>query len=181
MTNTLKITVTRTCRLFMNFGTKNLTPEIIANSPLCVNVFRITWIYFNLLAQSSDMYIYRSCISRILISPDNIQKTFPAVNLVRIHCKKLQKIKFFCGKIQFPVPGKNSPAFTVDLQISLYHNFTARAHPVVFSDPTHDCLHSGLNLKNVERLCDVIICAIFQPEDLVHILALRSEHDDRYI
>ena len=42
MTNTLRITVTRTCRLFMNFGTKNLTPEIIANSPLCVNVFRIS-------------------------------------------------------------------------------------------------------------------------------------------
>jgi len=118
MTNTLRITVTRTCRLFMNFGTKNLTPEIIANSPLCVNVFRITWIYFNLLAQSSDMYIYRSCISRIIISPDKIQKIFPAVDLVRIHRQQLKYIKFFRCQIDLFLPDKDSASLAVDLHIA---------------------------------------------------------------
>ena len=46
--------------------------EKIANPPFCMYVIRFARILFNLLTQTSYMYIYRSYIPRILIAPYNI-------------------------------------------------------------------------------------------------------------
>ena len=58
-------------------------------------VFRLTWFRLDLLSQPSDMYINGTCIPRIVIAPDQIQKILSAVYLVRIQHQKLQYFEFF--------------------------------------------------------------------------------------
>ena len=64
------------------------------------------------------MYIHSSHIARIFISPDNIQKVFTAVNLVRIKYKQLKHIKFFRCQIDLLACDKHTTALAVKLQIT---------------------------------------------------------------
>ena len=48
--------------------------------PFCVNILRLTWVCFYFFTQTTHMYIHRAEISRVLISPDKVKQTFPAVN-----------------------------------------------------------------------------------------------------
>ena len=48
--------------------------EVVADSPLGMYILRVGGILFDLLAQSSDMDVYRADISRIFIAPDEVQK-----------------------------------------------------------------------------------------------------------
>ena len=82
--NTGTIPASATSRMIRNFMLLNifflkyfLTPEIITHSPFRIDIFWIAWIRFNLFTKSPDMYIHSSCISRILISPYDIQKIHP--------------------------------------------------------------------------------------------------------
>ena len=45
----------------------------------------------------------------------------------------------------------------------------------------HSSNDSCLHFKNIERLCDIIIRTIFQTKDLIHILTLGSQHNNRHI
>ena len=73
--------------------------EIISDAPFGVYILRFTWIGFNLLTETADMYIHSTYITRILISPYNVQQVLTTVNLIRIKYQKLQYIKFLCCQI----------------------------------------------------------------------------------
>ena len=45
----------------------------------------------------------------------------------------------------------------------------------------HDGLDAGLDLQNIEGLGHVIVRAIFQPQNLVDLLALGGQHDDGHV
>ena len=47
-------------------------------------------------AETADMYIHSTYITRILISPHNVQQVLTTVNLIRITGQKLQQIEFLC-------------------------------------------------------------------------------------
>ena len=65
--------------------THNILPDlylkIITRTPFCLNISWFTWIAFKLLSKPSDMNIYSSLISRILIAPDRLKQFFSAINL----------------------------------------------------------------------------------------------------
>ena len=67
--------------------------EIISDAPFGVYILRVARIYLNLFSQSPDMYIYGTDISRIFITPDNVEQILSAVHLVRMKDQKLQHIK----------------------------------------------------------------------------------------
>ena len=56
--------------------------KIVTYPPLCMYIVRYSRIHFDLLSQSSDMHVDRSCISWIIISPYCIQQIFSAVYFV---------------------------------------------------------------------------------------------------
>src|SRR5699024_12358581 len=76
-----------------------LSLKIISDSPLGMNIFWIAGHCLDLLSQTADMYIYCPDISRIFISPHQIQQILSAVYFVGIFCQKLKKIKFLGSKI----------------------------------------------------------------------------------
>ena len=75
--------------------------EIISDAPFGVYILRVARIYLNLFSQSPDMYIYGTHISRIFITPDNVEQILSAVHLVRMKDQKLQHIKFFGSQVYF--------------------------------------------------------------------------------
>jgi hypothetical protein len=44
-----------------------------------------------------------------------------------------------------------------------------------------DGLDAGLDLQNIERLGHIVVRAVFQPENLIDVLALGGEHDDGHV
>jgi len=46
---------------------------------------------------------------------------------------------------------------------------------------THNGFDTCLDLKDVERFGDIIICTVVQSQDLVHVFAFGSKHNDRHI
>ena len=77
------------------FELHRLCLEIVAHTPFGVYIFRLTGIGLDLFSQAADMYIYGTHISRIFITPDNVEQILSAVHLVRMKDQKLQHIKFF--------------------------------------------------------------------------------------
>ena len=52
---------------------------------------------------------------------------------------------------------------------------------LLYSGSSHDRFDPCLYFKNIERLCYVIICAILQSQDLIHVVTFCSKHHDRHI
>ena len=54
--------------------------EIVTSSPLGHQIFWLRSIRFNFFAESSDVNIHSSCISGIIISPNEIKKVIAAIS-----------------------------------------------------------------------------------------------------
>ena len=124
------------------------------------------------------MHINGTHISRILISPYQIQQILPAVDLVRVLNQKFQHVKLFCSQIHFSVTYKYPAALAVQTQISHCDGTGALCLFLIFLGPAHDGLDAGLHLQYIERLGDIVICTVFQPQDLIHVFTLGSQHND---
>ena len=127
------------------------------------------------------MHIHCTHVSRIIFSPDQSEQIFPAVYFIFIFHKKFQQIKFFCGKVYFPAWNKQPSAVTVQTQIPFLHN---RRNFFLFSrscGTTHDRFDTRFHLKNIKRLCDIVIGTIIESQNLIHIVALRCQHNNRHI
>ena len=81
-------------------------------------IFGLARVGLDLFAETTDMYVHSSDISRILISPNDIQKVLTAVNFVRVEHQKFQHVKLFCGKIDLLACNKYTTALAVQFQIS---------------------------------------------------------------
>ena len=124
------------------------------------------------------MYIDGSDITRIIISPDQIQQILSAVNLIRIHCQKLKHIKFLRCKIDLTFPDENTASFAINLHIPFHKHRTAGRLFLAFRCSAHDCLDSCLHFENIERLCDIVVRAGLKADDLVGVLAAGADDDD---
>ena len=78
-----------------------LTPEIITYTPFCMYILRVAWILLYLLPKPSYMYVHRPRITRVLVSPDDVQEVLSAVHFIRILSKKLKKIEFLRCQVDF--------------------------------------------------------------------------------
>lgn len=57
-----------------------------------MDINRLSGVLFNLFPQSPDMYIHSPYIPRVIIAPDDVQKIFSAVYLIRMKGQKLQQV-----------------------------------------------------------------------------------------
>ena len=144
-------------------------------------ILRLARIQLDLLPKPSDMYIHCSGIPRIIHTPYKIQQILTAVDFVRIHGKKLQHIIFFCCQIDLTLSDKHSSALTVDPHIAFDQNLGSLRTLLFSRSPSHDRFDPGLDFQNIERLRNIIIRSVLQPEYLVHILTFGSQHDDRHV
>ena len=125
------------------------------------------------------MYIHSSDISRILISPNDIQKVLTAVNFVRVEHQKFQHVKLFCGKIDLLACNKYTAALAVQFQISGLDRLCFFFFFMFGTCTTHDRLNTCLDFQNIEWFCDIVVCTDVESEDLVGIFGFCRQDDDR--
>ena len=127
------------------------------------------------------MYVYCTDISRILISPYDIQKIFSAVYLVRVEYQKFQHIKFLGCKVNLFSGNKYTASFAVQLQFSDFHGLGFLLFVLVAACTADDRLDTGLDFQNIKRFGHIIVCSVFQAQNLIHILTFCCKHDNRDI
>ena len=108
--------------------------KVITYSPFCMHIHRFARRTFDFFSQPSDMYVYRTHISRIIASPYNVQKIFPAVYFIGIFHQQFQNFKFLRRQIHFPVFNVNSSSVTIKTHIPVLDDFFGI--PVISMDYT---------------------------------------------
>ena len=121
------------------------------------------------------MYVYRPEIPDIVEAPYGLKQLVPAVNLAYVGHEQVQQVEFLYRKVHRLPMAYNAAGIYVycdvpggDLHLG---SLLAGARPAKYG------LYSGLYLEYVERLCHVVVRAVFEAQYLIHILALCGEHD----
>ena len=73
--------------------------EVVSHAPFGVYIFRLTGICLDLLTETADMYVHGPYISRIFISPYDIQKALSAVYFVGLENQTFKQIELCVGSI----------------------------------------------------------------------------------
>ena len=117
------------------------------------------------------------------VAPDKAQQLLAAVNLARIAHQKLQKVKFFRGQIDLAGSDKDPAAVRIQRQIARLDDFLCllRLLSRFLGVAAQDRLDARLYFQNVKWLRDIIIGAVFQPQNLIHIVAFCGQHNDRHL
>ena len=138
-------------------------------------MLRVRRILLDLFPEPSYVYVYRPEIPDIVEAPYGLKQLVPAVNLAYVGHEQVQQVEFLYRKVH------GLPMAYYAAGIYVYRNvpggdlhlgsLLAGARPAKYG------LYSGLYLEYVERLCHVVVRAVFEAQYLIHILALCSEHD----
>ena len=126
------------------------------------------------------MDVHRTGIAGIVIFPDRFEHLFSAEHSAAIGYEHLEQVKFLgCQLDVFSAKG-NAPLDQVHFHI------VDPDHPVFLlldaaGNTAEDRLDPRFDFKNIEGFGHIIIRAVFKPEDLIHILTLGGQHDDRNI
>ena len=98
------------------------------------------------------MYVNGTHISRIFISPYQIQQILPAVNLVGVLNQKFQDVKLFCCQVDFLIIYKDSAALAVQTQISHCDGAGTLRLLIILLGPAHNCLMRAFTSKILNGL-----------------------------
>ena len=147
---------------------------VITDPPFSMHIPGLAWIALDLLPQPSDMHIHSAHIPRIFIAPNKIEQILSAIYLIGMMHKQLQKIKLLRCKVDLPAKNKKSPALTIKTQLPCLDHLWILLLLRSRRGSAHDRLDPCLYLQDIKRLCDIIIRAVFKPEDLIHIVSITT-------
>ena len=77
--------------------------------------------------------------------------------------------------------GVGSFAVTIQLHIAAFQNTDVLCGSFFRLHSAEDSFDPGFHFQNVKRLGYVIVRAVFQSQDLIHVITLGGQHDHRYI
>lgn len=144
-------------------------------------VFWFAGIAFDLFTQSTDMYIHVRTSPGYSYPLYHIQQIFTAVHFIGIKYQKFQYIEFFRSQIDLSGTDKNSrlsqssrnsPTSTTFAFVSVVAFLPARRIMALIL---------AFTSQNIKRLGNIVIRSILQTKDLIHILALCCQHNNRNI
>ena len=154
--------------------------EIVTHSPLGENEFRLRRVALDLLPQAADVHVHGAQIAQIVVLPDGFQQVLAGKHLAAFGREQLQKVKLLRSQVDLaPIDGHRAVG-QVDRHVAHVHDLAA-AVPLRAARPAEDGLDARLDLQHVEGLGHVVVRAVLKAEDLVHILALGRQHDDRHV
>ena len=146
-----------------------------------MHVSGLAGIGLDLLTQSPDMYIHCTHITGIIRTPYQLQQILPAVYLVGIQHQKFQHFELLGRQSDLPALDVGSFAVTIQLHIAAFQNTGVLCGSFFRLHSAEDSFDPGFHFQNVKRLGYVIVRAVFQSQDLIHVITLGGQHDHRYI
>ena len=128
------------------------------------------------------MYRDRRDISDRLHIPDLAEELILGIDMIRILRKERQEIKFLCRELRFLAVDPDAPCRLVNFQTADLDDVVlvqVRPDQPVISGQMR--LHARDQLTRRKRLRDVIVCAKPEPANLVDIVLLCTDHEDRCV
>ena len=124
------------------------------------------------------MHVHRARVTGIIVVfPHGFQHLLAGERAAAVGDEHLQEIKFLRGQAHFLSAEGDGALDEVDLHIMHADDF------LLLHDVSPGAAQHGANprahLQNVERFGHVVVRAVFQTEDFVHVLALGGQHDNR--
>ena len=154
--------------------------EIISNAPFGVYILGSPGLVS--IFSRSDGYVHPQYVHHPDIHiPIQCSSRFLTVNLIRIKYQKLQYIKFFGSQVYFSLPAIMTRLPSQSIVRSPCLNALCLFFLLFSSVRRMIALIRALTSRNVKRFGDIIIRTIFKTKDLIHILALSSQHHNRHI
>lgn len=157
-----------------------LVGEIVSNSPLGKDEFRLRSVSFNLFTQTADVDIDCAGIAHIVVLPDGLQHGFTAEHFAAVVDEQLQQVELLGGQTNLLAVKRNGTVDDVDLEI-------ADADDLFFfgqsrlTGTAQNGFDAGFDLQDVERLGNIVIGTIFKSENFVHVFAFGCQHDNRNV
>ena len=125
------------------------------------------------------MHVHRAQVAQIVVLPDGFQKVFAAENLAAVADEQLKQIEFLRREVDLLLADGHRAVVQVDAHVAHRQNRLS-AFLLHHRGAAEDGLDAALDLEDVERLGHIIVRAVFETQNLVHVLALGGEHDDRH-
>ena len=127
------------------------------------------------------MHVYCAHIAHVIIFPNRFQQRLAAVYLAAMGDEQLKQVKFLSRQAHRLAAEHHRAALAVDLQVMHTDDALFLLQFALRLAAAEDGLDARLDFQNIKGLGHVIVRAVFKAENLIHILALGGQHDDRHI
>src|SRR3954453_2123644 len=155
--------------------------EAVADSAHGEEVLRLLGVELELLAQVADVDVDRPRVAVCAVAPDAGEEHVARPDAAGVRRERREDLELHVRRRDLGAAYAHAPlgevdAQLVDVQRLLVGDRVAPRHPAA----PERRLDAAAELAQRERLGDVVIGAELEPEDLVDLLGLRREHDDRH-
>ncbi len=140
-------------------------------------MFRVSGIPLQLLPNAADVDVHGTDVAAVVVTPDDVQQIFPGIDPIGISDQQLHQVKFLGGEIHrhaffigvaaLRIQSDGAPG-DAGFRLAL------AAAPENGPDP-------GLQLQNVKGLGEIVVGAVIEAQQLVHVLGFGGEHDDGHV
>ena len=137
-------------------------------------------ILFQLLPQAADMDVHRPDVAAVLVGPDGVQQRLPGVDPAGVAHQEFHHIKLLGGEHDQLLSLVGVPGIQVQGDVAC-RQAVAGLLFLRGACPAQERPDPGLQLQDIEGLGQVVIGAVVEADELVHVLHLGGEEDDGHI
>ena len=134
-------------------------------------------VVLELLAQAADVDVNGAGVALVVVAPDEVQETVPAVDAAGVFYEELDEVEFARGELDGAAVLACGAAVGVDLEAAALDDGGGGAGGG-HGGPAQQGADAGLELQDVEGLRHIVVRAGLEAQELVRILAAGGEHDD---
>ena len=126
------------------------------------------------------MDVHRAGIAGVVVLPDVFQHLLAGEGAAAVGDEQVQEVELLGGQLDLLAPQLHRALEEVALHIP-HADDLLFFHGGGGTGAAQHRADAGTHLQDIEGLGHVVIRAVFQAEDLIHVLALGGEHDDRHV
>src|SRR5215211_979318 len=168
-------------RLRTEFIGSLLVAEPVAHAADREQVLRPPRVALELLPQVADVDVDRPRVAVGGIAPDLLEQRLPGHHLTGCRAERGEDLELDVGQPDLLAADGDAAAARVDLELARDDRLACRAAALEHLRAAERRLHAAAELADRERLRDVVVRAHLEAEDLVDLVVLRGQHDDRHL
>src|SRR5215212_8527412 len=152
--------------------------QLVADAPHRLDVAGPDGIGLDLLAEAPDMDGDGALVAVPIEVPDVVEQLLAGEDLAGAPCQEVEQVELLGRQVDRLAVTLDAPAAGVDPEATDPHRVAGHRRGGDLGAPQHG-LHPRDQLAGAKRLGQVVVRTQPEPEDLVALLALGRQHDDR--
>src|SRR4051812_18246100 len=158
-----------------------LVAEAVADAAHREQILRGSGVALELFAQVTNVNVDRARVAVRRVAPDLLQEHLARLHAPRRAGESGQDLELDVGELHALSPRRHYPPLEVDLQVAGADGLLAAGPGTDHLRASQRRTHAASELPDRERLGDVVVGPHLQAEDLVDLVVLGGEHDDRHL